>query len=299
METVASGDVGLDFNFIGIQLLNGLQLSMLLFMLAVGLSVVFGLLDVLNLAHATLYMFGAYLGYTVARWTGSYWIAIAVAPVLVTLIGMVLYQTLLTRVRGNHMVQALVTFGLLFVGFDAVRIIWGNDFFRLIEPSLLSGSIAVFDQKYPIYRLFIIGVGIATILLLYLGLERTRLGAVVRAGVDDREMAATLGINIDRAFFIVFCIGTFLAGLAGVVAAPVLTIEPGMDVQILISTLIVVVIGGPGSLKGAVLGALIIGMAETFGVVLIPEFSSFMIYMVMALVLLLRPQGLLPVKGAH
>lgn len=296
---MASGDLGLDFNFIGIQLLNGLQLSMLLFMLAVGLSVVFGLLDVLNLAHATLYMFGAYLGYTVARWTGSYWVALAVAPVLVTLIGMVLYQTLLTRVRGDHMVQALVTFGLLFVGFDAVRIIWGNDFFRLIEPSLLSGSIAVFDQKYPVYRLFIIGVGIATILLLYLGLERTRLGAVVRAGVDDREMAATLGINIDRAFFIVFCIGTFLAGLAGVVAAPVLTIEPGMDVQILISTLIVVVIGGPGSLKGAVLGALIIGMAETFGVVLIPEFSSFMIYLVMALVLLLRPQGLLPVKGAH
>lgn len=289
----------MDLNFIGIQLLNGLQLSMLLFMLAVGLSVVFGLLDVLNLAHATLYMFGAYLGFTITAWTGSFWIGFALAPLLVTLIGIAMYQTLLVRVRGNHMIQALVTFGLLFVGFDAVRMIWGNDFHRLIEPSLLSGSVAIFGQKYPVYRLFIIGVGFATILLLYLGLERTRLGAVVRAGVDDREMAATLGINIDRAFFVVFCIGTFLAGLAGVVAAPVLTIEPGMDVQILISTLIVVVIGGPGSLKGAVLGALIIGMAETFGVVLIPEFSTFIIYLVMALVLLLRPQGLLPVKGAH
>jgi len=288
-----------DVNFVGIQLLNGLQLSMLLFMLAVGLSVVFGLLDVLNLAHATLYMFGAYLGFTIAGWTGSFWIGLLIAPFLVTLIGIVLYVGLLRRLTGNHMIQALVTFGLLFVGFDAVRIIWGNDFHRLVEPTLLSGGIAIFGQTYPIYRLFLIGVGFLTILLLYIGLERTRLGAVVRAGVDDREMASTLGINIDRAFFIVFCIGTYLAGLAGVVAAPVLTIEPGMDIQILIATLIVVVIGGPGSLKGAVLGAIIIGMAQTFGVVLIPQFSSFMIYLIMALVLLLRPQGLLPVKAVH
>lgn len=289
----------MDINFIGIQLLNGLQLSMLLFMLAVGLSVVFGLLDVLNLAHATLYMVGAYLAFTIAGWTGSFWLGLLIGPVLVTLIGVLLYEGLLVRVRGNHMIQALVTFGLLFVGFDAVRIIWGNDFQRLAEPELLSGSIPVFGQAYPIYRLFLIGVGFVTIVLLYLGLERTRLGAVVRAGVDDREMAATLGINIDRAFFIVFCIGTYLAGLAGVVAAPVFTIEPGMDVQILISTLIVVVIGGPGSLKGAVLGAFLIGMAQTFGVVLFPEFSSFLIYLIMAGVLLMRPQGLLPVKDAH
>lgn len=289
----------MDLNFLGIQLLNGLQLSMLLFMLAVGLSVVFGLLDILNLAHATLYMLGAYLAYAIVQWTGSFWIGLAVGPVLVTLIGIALYQGLLIRVRGNHMIQALVTFGLLFVGFDLVRIIWGNDIHRLAEPVLFSGSISMLGQAYPVYRLFLIGVGLVTIVVLYFGLERTRLGAVVRAGVDDREMAATLGINIDRAFFIVFCIGTFLAGLAGVLAAPVFTIEPGMDIEILISTLIVVVIGGPGSLKGAVLGALIIGMVQTFGIVLIPEFASFMIYFVMAAVLLLRPQGLLPVKDVH
>lgn len=289
----------MDLNFLGIQLLNGLQLSMLLFMLAVGLSVVFGLLDILNLAHATLYMLGAYFAYAIVQWTGSFWIGLAVGPILVTLVGIALYQGLLIRVRGNHMIQALVTFGLLFVGFDLVRIIWGNDIHRLAEPAMLSGSVSMLGQAYPIYRLFLIGVGLATIVLLYFGLERTRLGAVVRAGVDDREMAATLGINIDRAFFIVFCIGTFLAGLAGVLAAPVFTIEPGMDVEILISTLIVVVIGGPGSLKGAVLGALIIGMVQTFGIVLIPEFASFMIYFVMAAVLLLRPQGLLPVKDVH
>lgn len=286
-------------NFYGIQLLNALWISALLFMLAVGLSVVFGLLDVLNLAHCTLYMIGAYIGFTIARWLGSYWLALAAAPVAVTMVGAVLYVALLRRLRGNHLVQALVTFGLLFVGYDAARMIWGVDQFRMAEPALFAGSIPVFGQEYPVYRLFVFAVGLATAIGLYLGLERTRLGAVVRAGVDDRETAAVLGINIDRAFFIVFCIGTALAGFAGVLAAPIRTVEPGMDVDILIPALVVVVIGGPGSLKGAVLGALIIGTAETFGPVLLPEFASFIMYAVMAAILLVRPQGLLPVKPAH
>lgn len=290
----------MDIDFIGVQLLNGLVLSMLLFMLAVGLSVVFGLLDVLNLAHATLYMFGAYFALMVSRLTGDFWIALVVAPLLVVLIGVLFYETLLKRIRGNHMIQALVTFGLLFVGFDLVRMIWGNGFHSVPEPALLAFSVPLFGQTYPAYRLFIIGLGIVTVLLLYFGLERTRLGAVVRAGVDDRETAMLLGINIDRAFFITFCIGTFLAGLGGVVAAPIFTVRPGMDVEILIPVLIVVVIGGPGSLKGAILGALVVGMADTFGPVLIPQLSSFVIYLVMALVLLLRPRGLLPTRsGAH
>jgi branched-chain amino acid transport system permease protein len=286
-------------NFLGIQLLNALWLSALLFMLAVGLSVVFGLLDVLNLAHCTLYMIGAYIGFTIAGWLGSYWLALAVAPIAVTIIGAILYVTLLRRLRGNHLIQALVTFGLLFVGYDAARMIWGVDQFRMAEPALLNGSFAIFGQGYPVYRLFVFAVGLVTAVALYLGLERTRLGAVVRAGVDDRETAAVLGINIDRAFFIVFCIGTALAGFAGVLAAPIRTVEPGMDVEILIPALVVVVIGGPGSLKGAVLGALIIGTADTFGPVLLPEFSSFMMYAVMAAILLVRPQGLLPVKPVH
>lgn len=286
-------------NFYGIQLLNALWLSALLFMLAVGLSVVFGLLDVLNLAHCTLYMIGAYIGFTIARWLGSYWIALAVAPVAVTVVGAALYVAVLRRLRGNHLIQALVTFGLLFVGYDAARMIWGVDQFRMAEPAVFAGSIPIFGQEYPVYRLFVFAVGLATAVGLYLGLERTRLGAVVRAGVDDRETAAVLGINIDRAFFIVFCIGTALAGFAGVLAAPIRTVEPGMDVEILIPALVVVVIGGPGSLKGAVLGALIIGTAETFGPVLLPEFASFIMYAVMAAILLVRPQGLLPVKPAH
>ena len=286
-------------NFYGIQLLNALWLSALLFMLAVGLSVVFGLLDVLNLAHCTLYMIGAYVGYTIVSWLDSYWLALLVAPVVVTVVGAILYLTLLRRLRGNHLIQALVTFGLLFVGYDAARMIWGVDQFKVAEPALLAISIPIFDQTYPLYRLFVLLVGLVTALALYLGLERTRLGAIVRAGVDDRETAATLGINIDRAFFIVFCIGTALAGFAGVLAAPIRTVEPGMDVEILIPALVVVVIGGPGSLKGAVLGAVIIGTAETFGPVIVPEFSSFIMYAVMAGVLLVRPHGLLPVKPAH
>ena len=286
-------------NFYGIQLLNALWLSALLFMLAVGLSVVFGLLDVLNLAHCTLYMIGAYIGFTIAGWAGSYWLALAVAPLAVTAVGAVLYVALLRRLRGNHLIQALVTFGLLFVGYDAARMIWGVDQFRMAEPAIFNGSFPIFGQEYPVYRLFVFAVGLATAIGLYLGLERTRLGAVVRAGVDDRETAAVLGINIDRAFFIVFCIGTALAGFAGVLAAPIRTVEPGMDVEILIPALVVVVIGGPGSLKGAVLGAAIIGTAETFGPVLLPEFASFIMYAVMAAILLVRPQGLLPVKPAH
>lgn len=286
-------------NFLGIQLLNALWLSALLFMLAVGLSVVFGLLDVLNLAHCTLYMIGAYIGFTIAGWLGSYWLALVAAPIAVTAVGAVLYVALLHRLRGNHLIQALVTFGLLFVGYDAARMIWGVDQFRMAEPALLAGSFPVFGQGYPVYRVFVFAVGLVTAIALYLGLERTRLGAVVRAGVDDRETAAVLGINIDRAFFIVFCIGTALAGFAGVLAAPIRTVEPGMDVDILIPALVVVVIGGPGSLKGAVLGALIIGTAETFGPVLLPEFASFIMYAVMAGILIVRPQGLLPVKPAH
>ncbi len=286
-------------NFIGIQALNALWLSALLFMLAVGLSVVFGLLDVLNLAHCTLYMLGAYIGLSLVALTGSYWAALLLAPIAVTAIGAVLYLALLKHLRGNHLVQALVTFGLLFVGYDAARILWGVDSFKFAEPALLSGTFPVFGQTYPVYRLFVIAFGLCTVVALYLGLERTRIGAVVRAGVDDRETAAVLGINIDRAFFIVFCIGTALAGIAGVLAAPIRAVEPGMDVEILIPALVVVVIGGPGSLRGAVLGSAIIGTAETFGPVIVPEFSSFIMYAVMAAVLLVRPHGLLPAKPSH
>ena len=215
------------------------------------------------------------------------------------LIGALFYAVLLRHMqRQSPMRQVLVTFGLIFVGFDAVRMVWGTLPHTIPIPEVLAGRVDILGEVYPAYRLFIIAVGLAVIALLYLGLERTRLGAVVRAGVDDRTMVAAMGIDVERAFFLVFCLGCWLAGLAGVVSAPVFSIFPGMDMSILILTLIVVVIGGPGSLKGAVAGSLAIGMADTYGQVLAPEFAQVTIYALMAAILLVRPQGLFPVRHA-
>jgi branched-chain amino acid transport system permease protein len=284
----------MDFAGFILQLLNGLQFAMLLFLLAVGLSIVFGLMNFINLAHGTLYMVGAFIGYSAARYWGSYWLALVAGTAAAAIAGALFYATLLRRMQtASPMKQVLVTFGLIFVGIDVVRLVWGDNTQSIVTPSLLGGGVEIFGENYPIYRLFIIGLGLATALLLYIGLERTRLGATVRAGVDDREMATSLGLNVDLAFFIVFCLGCGLAGMAGVVAAPVLQIYPGMDVAVLIPALIVVVVGGPGRLGGAFLGALLIGIAATFGDVLIPTFASFIIYGVMVVVLVLRPGGLL------
>ena len=287
----------LDTSALVIQVLNGLQLTMLLFLLSVGLSVVFGMMNFINLAHGTLYMVGAYIGLSAARMSDSFWVALVLAPIGVALVGTVLHYALLRRLQAaGPMKQVLVTFGLIFVGLDAVRLVWGNLSHSIPMPPGLDGSITVLGEIYPTYRLFIIGLGLAVMVALYFGLERTRIGAVVRAGVDDRTMVAALGINVERTFFMVFCLGCALAGLAGVVAAPVFSVYPGMDIDILILALIVVVVGGPGSLPGAVVGSLIIGMAETFGQIFVPAFSSVMIYVVMALVLLLKPGGLIPLR---
>ena len=290
----------LDPGFLIVQTLNGLQLSMLLFLLSIGLSVVFGMMNFINLAHGTLYMVGAYLALSSVRWFDSYWVALALAPLGVALIGAVFYAVLLRHMqRQSPMRQVLVTFGLIFVGFDAVRMIWGVLPHTIPIPEVLDGRVTVFGEVYPAYRLFIIGIGLAVLAALYFGLERTRLGAIVRAGVDDRTMVAALGIDVERAFFLVFCLGCWLAGLAGVVSAPVFSIFPGMDMSILILTLIVVVVGGPGSLKGALAGSLIIGMVDTFGQVVAPELARVTIYALMAAVLLVRPRGLFPVSQAH
>jgi branched-chain amino acid transport system permease protein len=280
-----------------IQLLNAAQLSMLLFLLAVGLSVVFGLMNFFNLAHGTLFMVGAYIGLQIAVTTGSFWLALLGAPAATALIGSALYLLLFRRLQGGEPLrQVLLTFGLIFVGLDAVRMIWGNHGYAVDAPELLTGSVSVFGADYPTYRLFVIVVGLAVLALLWLLLDRTRIGATVRAAVDDGETAQCVGIDIDRLFFWIFALGCFLAGLAGIVAAPVLSVSPGMDMNVLILTLIVVVIGGPGSLKGAALGAVLIGFVDTYGRVFLPGLALIAINALMAVVLLLRPQGLIPVK---
>lgn len=288
----------MDAAFWTLQLLNALQFSMLLFLLSVGLTVIFGLLHFVNLAHGVLYMLGAYLGISLAAWTGSFWAALVLAPLLVAGIGALLYFTLIERLRGaGPMNQVLVTFGLIFVVIDLVRIGWGDVALGLGAPAALRGATEVLGVDYPAYRLFLIGLGLVVMVVLWLVLSRTQIGAMIRAGVENEAMAAALGIDVRRLFFGVFCVGCALAGLAGVAAAPVLSATTGMGVSILIPTLIVVVVGGLGSLQGAIVGSFVVGSIETFGAALVPDVAAILTYALLAAVLVLRPEGLLPARG--
>ena len=286
-----------DLGFWVLQLLNALQLSMLLFLLSVGLTVIFGLMHFVNLAHGSLYAFGAYMAATAAGSFG-YWGGFVLAPLAVAALGAVLYFTLIRSMRrAGPMAQVLVTFGLIFVAVDATRLLWGDLPIGIAIPPMFEGQLHLLGVEYPTYRLFIIALGLAVLAALTLILTRTQIGAMIRAGVDNDAMAACLGINVERMFFLVFVVGCALAGLAGAVAAPVLSVTPDMGLQILIPTLIVIVIGGLGSLKGAVAGSLIFGFVQTFGAVLLPTLNSVLIYALLAAVLVIRPQGLLPAKG--
>jgi branched-chain amino acid transport system permease protein len=287
----------LDPQFFAEQVLNSLQFSMLLFLLAIGLSVIFGLMDYLNLSHGTIYMFAAYVAFSITQLGGSFWAALALAPLVSAAVGVLLYFVLLKRAeRGGHLTQVLLTVGVIYMGTDLLRIAYGDLPKGVAQPALLDRAVDLFGIRYPAYRLFIIALGLVVMLVLHFALERTRLGALVRAGVDDRATAETLGIDIAKVFALVFGIGTYLAGVAGVVAAPVFGVYPGMDVSIIILVLIVVVVGGLGSLKGAILGSLLIGFADTFGKILLPQFAMMMIYLVMALALIFRPSGLMPAR---
>lgn len=287
-----------DGGFWFVQILNSLQLSMLLFLLSVGLSVIFGLLNFVNLAHGSLYALGAFIGYSIAEATGSVWAAFFLAPIGVTAIGAILYVTLIDRLRNaGPMNQVLVTFGLIFVIFDLTRYLWGVDALGVSAGVPFSGRVTLFGETYPAYRLFIVVLGFAIYLLLHLLLEHTRIGAEVRAGVDDAEVARCLGIDVGRSFLLVFLLGCALAGLAGAVAMPAFSATPGMGVSILVPTLVVVVVGGLGSLRGALIGSLLIGTTLTFGQVLMPQFAGIVMYALLVLVLLVKPSGLFPVRS--
>ncbi|MHA7886334.1 branched-chain amino acid ABC transporter permease [Roseicyclus sp.] len=286
-----------DLSFWTLQTLNALQLSMLLFLLSIGLTVIFGLMHFVNLAHGALYALGAYIAASIAG-TAGFWVAILAAPIGVALVGVVLYGGLIQRMRkSGPMAQVLVTFGLIFALLDLTRILWGDLALAMATPAALSGQVELLGVSYPAYRLFIILLGAAIFGALALVLARTQIGAMIRAGVDNDAMAACLGINVERLFFVVFCVGCALAGLAGAVAAPLLSVTPGMGLQILIPTLIVIVIGGLGSLKGAIAGSLIYGFVQTFGAVLAPQLASVLIYALLAAVLVIKPVGLFPAKG--
>lgn len=275
------------------QALNGISFGALLFILAAGLSLIFGMMDVVNLAHGSFYMLGAYVALTVVQRTGSFWPALVIAPLAVGLLGFVIEPLLLRRLRGRHLDQVLLTIGLSLVIADLIGLAWGREIRSIPLPAGLDHSVQVMGGDYPVYRLFVIAFGIALAVVFSLVHRRTRMGALIRAGVDDAPMLAALGVDIDRLFAVTFAVGAALAAIAGVVAAPVFGVFPGMDVDALIYSLIVVVVGGLGTLSGAVVGAGLIGPADTFGKVLFPQFALALIFALLALVLLLRPTGLL------
>lgn len=280
-------------NLWAIQILNGLAFSMLLFLVAAGLSLIFGLMDVLNLAHGSFYMLGAYFGVTLVGLTGSFWLALLGAPLLAAATGYAAERLLIRPMYGrSHLDQVLLTLGMAYLIADLTRWGWGGQVRSIAPPAGLDGSVIILGNPYPAYRLFVILFGLAVAALLWYVLERTRWGAVIRAGVSDREMVRNLGIDIHKVFAHTFAAGCALAGVAGVVAGPILAVYPGMDVDVLMLALVVVVVGGMGSLGGSLGGALVIGQADTVGKAYIPEFSMFTIFAVLALVLLYRPGGL-------
>lgn len=284
-----------------LQILNGVQLSMLVFLLAVGLTLIFGLMNTLNLAHGAFFTMGAYFGLVVAERTGSFWAALIIGPLLPFVGGFILQyyvlQPLVQRGRSTHLDLALLTFGLLFATAGAVEWIFGSSFYTIAAPEILQGRVEILSFEYPIYRLFTIATGIIVAILLVLLIDRTLIGAVLRAGVDNREMATAMGININVLFGIVFGFGSALAGFAGVVAAPVMSIFSNMGIGIVVTTFVVVVVGGLGNLRGSFYASLIVGMTDTMAQAFLPEVEMFAVYALLIAVMIFRPQGLFGAVG--
>src|SRR5215469_16719519 len=294
-DTLREGAMTADF--VIVQGLNGVAYGLLLFLLAAGLSLIFGMMDVVNLAHGSFFMLGAYLGYTASRVTQNFWLALLVAPVLIGLLGIAIEMGLLKRIYRRPLLdQVILTFGLSFMIAELVKIIWGSSELVLQPPDILSGQIEILGNTYPVYRLFVIGVGAVIALAMWTVERRTRIGAIIRAGVADRQMVAGLGVNIGAVFTGVFAFGAALAAFGGVVAGPVLSLFPGMDAVVLINALIVVVVGGMGTLTGAFWGGLLIGLAVTFLTVLVPQIALVLTFVVMGAILLVRPNGLFGMK---
>lgn len=299
-----------------VQVLNGLQLGVLLFLIAAGLTLVFGVLDLVNLAHGTQYMLGAYLAVTFAAWTGSFVSGLILAALGALLIGIVLerlvFSTLLTR---SHLDQVLATYGLILLLEEGARTIWGAAPLSLPLPAWLDGTVTLSgDLGYPVYRMFLLGAGLLVALLLWAAIEHTRTGTRLRAGAADAVMLGALGVNTRRLFALVLALGAMLAGFAGAMAAPLVSVEPGMGGSVLILAFVVIVLGGTGSVRGAFVGALLVGLTDTFGRFVLseglrsllgasasrqagPALASMLIYLLMAIVLAFRPQGLVPAAG--
>jgi branched-chain amino acid transport system permease protein len=279
-------------NFWLIQTLNGISFGMLLFLLAAGLSLIFGLMKVLNLTHGSFYLLGGYVGLTVLHLSGSFVLAALVGSLTIALVGVLMERFFLRRLHLQELPQALLTFGFLFIFSDLATVVWGTNPQTIPKPPLLSGALQLGGFFYPYYRLFIIGVGLIIAAALWWLQDGTRLGAMLRASVDDEEVARALGINVSLLFTLVFGFGAFLAALGGVMGGPIVGIYPGADFDVMLLGFVVVIIGGLGSLKGALLGGLAVGLLDNFGKVFFPELALFTIFAPMAVILALRPAGL-------
>ncbi len=297
------------------QALNGLQLGLLLFLMAAGLTLVFGIMSFVNLAHGSLYMFGAYFAASIASHSGSFILAVLLAATLMFVLGLLLDLGFLQILhRRSHLEQVLATFGIVIFANELVRVIWGNAPIYMDAPDALAGAINLFGLNYPAYRFAIIVVGLLVALGLYWLIERTRMGMLIRAGASNRTMVSALGVNIGWLNRLVFALGAALAGLAGAMVGPIMSIEPGMGEPVLILTLVVIVIGGIGSIRGAFFGALIVGIVDTMGRILIPiwlresfdpsvatavgpALASMLVYLLMAALLAFKPEGLFPVRA--
>ena len=293
----------MDFSTFLFQLLNGVQYGLLLFLVSSGLTLVFGIMGIINIAHGSFYMIGAYLAWSLTGAIGNFWLALPAGIVISVLIGMLLEWLVIRWLyHRDHLYQVLLTYGLILVFEELRSVIWGDDVRGVNVPQILGASIPLTEnQSYPVYRLWISAVCLVVAVLMYWVIQKTRLGMMIRAGASNREMVQSLGINIQFVYRVVFAAGLTLAAFAGMIAAPVSAVFPGMGNQVLIVCFVVVVIGGMGSVKGALIASLLIGLVDTFGKVLtleiggvklLPELSSMTVYVLMAVILLWRPEGL-------
>lgn len=291
----AAPEFVMDFATFLIQTLNALQYGLLLFLVASGLTLVFGIMGIINLAHGSFYMIGAYLAFVLTSATGSLVLAIVLGIPLALLFGAFLEWLLFSHLyKRDHLEQVLLTYGLILVFEELRSLLVDNDVHGVSIPAFLDASIRLTEvMTYPVYRVVVSVVCIVLAVALYFVIQRTRLGMMIRAGNDDRTMVEALGININMIYRVVFALGVALAALAGMLAAPMSSVFPNMGSQVLIISFVIVVIGGIGSVWGALVAALIVGFADTFGKVLLPEISGMIVYLVMAVVLLWRPEGIL------
>ncbi len=272
---------------------HGLAYGMMLFLIASGLTLILGMMGILNLAHAAFFMLAAYLGYQVVTWTGSYWLALLAAPVVSALFGVLMERFLLKKVHAyGPMAELILTIGVSFVIVDTVKAIWGTNNLPLNPPKALTGLVDIAGLQYPVYRLFLIGLALVILLIMALALYKTRLGMVVRAAVSDAEMVNALGINVPLIFMLVFGAGIWMAGVAGVAIAPILTVSPGLSTQMGMDAFIVIIVGGFGSLGGAFLVSIICGLLSSYGIQFLPQFAGVLLFVFMAMVLTVKPEGL-------